>query len=72
MHSYLEDSGIAPAELLLSYEDILKTNKRLADESKGNAIVAKATKCYFDKVCSYLNAKTIDGLDSKGKIGWFI
>jgi hypothetical protein len=72
MHAYLEDINIVPADLLLSYEEILSTNKSLVEKSKDNSIIHHATKSYFDLILSFLNDKSIDGLDSKGKIGWFV
>lgn len=72
MHAYLEDLKIAPADLLLSYEEIQQTNKSLVKRSKDNPIILHAAKSYFDLLHAFLNEKSTDELDSKGKIGWYV
>jgi hypothetical protein len=72
MHSYLEDINIAPAELLLSYDGIIKAHRRLIGQIKDNPIVANAAKSYFQMINAFLTDKPTEGLDSKGKLGWYI
>ena len=72
MHGYLEDLNLTPADLLLSYDEILKSHRRLIDQSKNKEIMAKAVKCYLDMVLAFIDAKNLEGIDSKGRIGWYI
>ena len=72
MHSYLADLSLTPADLLLSYDEILKSHRRLVDVSRNKEIMGKAVKCYLELVLAFIAAKNLEGIDSKGRIGWYI
>jgi hypothetical protein len=72
MHSYLIDLNLAPADLLISYDEIVKQHRRLLEQSKEKPIMAKAVKCYLDMVLAFMAAKNLQDIDSKGRIGWYI